>query len=257
MASWIIGNSAVSAWLAGNGWDEALADLDEARASATDLAEQERMLIVGCLLRVARGDPADAALPVLEDAARRLSDPLVAAGLDAFVSDRAFLRRDYGEAFQAMMRAAELPSMVAPYYLASAVRPALWMGDVEGARMAADSLDALASSGSPLVRADRTAIRAGIAALEGSNGAAVSGFLDAIRQYRALGVDFPRALAGLDFVRLVGPGIPEALAAAEESRVIFERVGARPYLAWLDEAVLGTGRPMAQHAEATPVSSSY
>ena len=53
------------------------------------------------------------------------------------------------------------------------------------------------------------------------------------------GHDFEAASAALDFVWAVGPDVPEARAAAEEARTVFERVRAKVYLERLDAVLAG------------------
>jgi hypothetical protein len=41
----------------------------------------------------------------------------------------------------------------------------------------------------------------------------------------------------VDFLVLLGPDEPAAVAAAQEARIVFDRVGARPYLERLEAAL--------------------
>jgi hypothetical protein len=131
-----------------------------------------------------------------------------------------------------------------------AVRAALWLGDPERARVAADRLDADPSPGRSW-EANRVAARAGIAALEGHQADAIQGFLDALRRFPELGLEFEVARVALDFVLLLGPDVPEARSAGEGARAIFERVGAKPYLERLDAAM---ARATAAPSESTTES---
>ena len=140
------------------------------------------------------------------------------------------------------------------FCLVSAVRAALWLGDPERARTAADRLDADPSPGRTW-EANRIAARAGIAALEGHQADAIQGFLDGLRRLGALGYEFEVAHVALDFVLLVGPDIPEARAAGEQARVIFERVGAKPYLERLD-AAMARATPSESESTAESVDSA-
>lgn len=117
----------------------------------------------------------------------------------------------------------------APAHLPDALRAALWQRDQDGVRVAADRLDADPDT-SACIQANRLAARAGIAALEGRRDDTVTAYGEALRRFRALGLDFELARTALDLVLLVGPDTPEAVAAANEARAIFERLGARPYL---------------------------
>ena len=61
------------------------------------------------------------------------------------------------------------------------------------------------------------------------------------------------ALAGLVMIRTLGPNVPEARAAAEESLAIWERMGAQPLIEQLRQELAGAGRAPAPEAKAVPV----
>jgi hypothetical protein len=89
----------------------------------------------------------------------------------------------------------------------------------------------------PVVEARRKTMRAHSAALEGSHDAALAQYLDAIRAWRELRVTWEEAMTGLDMVSVLDLSLPEVVAVADSTRAIFERLGARPYLARLDDAM--------------------
>jgi hypothetical protein len=78
---------------------------------------------------------------------------------------------------------------------------------------------------------------AAAAALEGRRAEAATGFADAIRRWREIGVAVGAAWCALDWVMMLGTSDASARAAADEARAVFERVGARPLLDLLAEAV--------------------
>ncbi len=94
---------------------------------------------------------------------------------------------------------------------------------------------------SRLAEAGRLQARAALAALEGRRADAIAAYQAARSVLAAGGFTLDSALAALDFVFAAGPEVLDARAAAEEARVVFERVGAKAYLERLD-AVLA-GRP--------------
>ena len=51
-----------------------------------------------------------------------------------------------------------------------------------------------------------------------------------MKRYREIGYDFQVARVELDMLMLLGSDLPDARAAADEARTVFERVAARPYL---------------------------
>ena len=73
--------------------------------------------------------------------------------------------------------------------------------------------------------------------MEGRTAEAVAAFRDAARRQEDIGNHFARALCQLTMVMLLGPGVPEALEAAEEARSMFTELGAKPFLRFLDEAL--------------------
>ena len=247
-----VGNRSLSNWAAisrlyavvsiAEGWDEALAeaeqDLADARAhKVASPLDEIRSLSVQALMRVPRGESTDAMLADLERLAEETTDAFGAAALHYLRGDRALLAGDHALASREMLLASDEPN-IGHVFLAGAARAALWGGDVATAREIADRLEAQPNSSASFT-AGRTAVRAGIAALEGRRDEAIAGFRDALARLRAIGEDFELARTGLDFGLLVGPGEPAARAAAAEARPIFERVGARPYLERLDAAAAG------------------
>ena len=95
------------------------------------------------------------------------------------------------------------------------------------------ALDALGVHG-PAVEADRSAIRAGIAALEGRLPEAVSAYRTTIAAWQSLDLPWDEALTVIEMAQLLGPALPEVQAAAAVAREILLRLGARPFLAQLD-----------------------
>jgi hypothetical protein len=124
-----------------------------------------------------------------------------------------------------------------------AARAALWMGDLDRARTAAARFASTALPGK-LNRIGAMGLEAGLAALEGRRSEAVSGFREARRLLRELGLVVSVADNGLDFVSAVGPADPEARAAADEARATYTRLGAKPWLDRLD-TILGEVTPAA------------
>ena len=133
-------------------------------------------------------------------------------------------------------------------YRDTTVRCALWLRDPALARA---ELDLLALGRSPLVVALAREAEAAIAAMEGRTADAVAAFRDAARRQEDLGNHFERALCQLTMVTLLGSGVPEALDAAKEARVLFTEVRATAFLRLLDDALnaaAGSGSPISNPA---------
>jgi hypothetical protein len=190
-------------------------------------------------MRLARGESPDAAVARVEVLSAQVSDPFCEMALHTLRSERAMLAGDFTTASVEGFAAAAALSWGA-IFLPSAGRAATWDRDLARAREAQERLDADLSTGT-VVAADRLAVGAGIAALEGRVDDAVAGYREAMAMHASAGADFSRARAGLDLVHLVGGSHPVGREAAAEARAIFERIQARPYLDLLDAAAAGKG----------------
>ena len=87
-------------------------------------------------------------------------------------------------------------------------------------------------------------IRAGLAALEGRAADALGQYREALRGWHDLGLAWDEALTGIDMATLLEPSEAEVRAAAESSRQILVRLGAKPFLERLD-AAMGRSRSAA------------
>jgi class 3 adenylate cyclase/tetratricopeptide (TPR) repeat protein len=114
----------------------------------------------------------------------------------------------------------------------------LWQGDAERARLVADRFRGFNLRGK-WVNACRTVLDAGIAALEGRNLEARSGFRDAIGTLRDEGVLLDVLLSLIDEVATLGVTEPAGQAAAAEARQLAERLGAVVLLEQLERSVEG------------------
>lgn len=87
----------------------------------------------------------------------------------------------------------------------------------------------------------RQEIESALAAVEGRTGESLAGFVEAIRGWRDLGLEFEAALCALDLVMLLGSAEGQAREAAEGAAATFQRVGAKPLLHLLTGATSGHG----------------
>jgi class 3 adenylate cyclase/predicted ATPase len=251
LARWASVAAGYATFLLAAGWDEALAE--GARDAAIDaehgvgsLLDEVRGLAISAFYLVARGEPTDAVLERLSTLATEVSDAYASSAPRFLRSDRALMAGEYERSVDEALAAADVDPQIRPEYLALAMRPALWAGDLERARAVAERLGSDPATGLSIT-ASRIAARAGIAALENRVDEAVAGYRDALSRLRDLGEDINVARYALDFVTLVGADHPATREPAAEARKIFERVGARPYLERLDAA-------LAAPSGATPTS---
>ena len=231
-----LGNGAGCAVRTGD-WPWALTEIDSVLAEDIDGVDRLNLLESSVAVRALQGDAVGDLIDgdgVDRRRKRRASDPLGA--LDRAHANDAFASGRLDDARDAAHRTGDLVAEYLPNSLALSARSALWMGDAAGA---ADDLAALDASGvhGAAIEADRTTIRAGIAALDGRPAEALPLYREAIRAWRDLGLAWDEALCGLDMATLLDPSDPEVRAAAESAREILVRLGATPFIARLDAAM--------------------
>jgi hypothetical protein len=134
---------------------------------------------------------------------------------------------------------------------------ALWERDGERAAAALAALDATGVHGR-VVDMDRRTIRAGLAALEGRTGDALSAFREALAGWRDLGSPWREALTAITMATLLEPSDPEVRTAADAAREILVRLRAAPFIARLDAALDRPSNRTGQSAasQAAPVTAS-
>jgi class 3 adenylate cyclase/tetratricopeptide (TPR) repeat protein len=120
-------------------------------------------------------------------------------------------------------------------------RAAIWAGNPAAARSALDDLNRLASHG-VAVDADRLVIRAGIAALEGHSQEAAGFYREALRRWLDAGLAWDGALCAIDMATVLDVLEPDLQPAVDTAREVLGRLGARPFLARLENAIAGADR---------------
>jgi hypothetical protein len=127
----------------------------------------------------------------------------------------------------------------------TAARAAARSGDLAGVREAVHALE-----GQPgrVSVATRREAEAAIAVLEGRRSEGTAGYIDAIRRWRELGLEFEAATCALNLVTLVGPGEIESRAAGLFAGGVFQRVGANLHHALLERAMRAVASPPRREA---------
>ena len=241
-ASMFAGNLAEVARWTGD-WDWAIDQVAVFLDGDLDVGRHSWLLTGSLVLRAWRGEAIDddlAALRALQGGSAADST-LAGDRLDLELSLRLADGR-LSECRSAAHEMARTSSLNAPAAYNVAVRAALWLRDPAAAAQDLAALDATGVRG-PLVALRRTAFRAGIAALEGRSPEARSLYAEARRGLLDRGVAFEAALVAIDMATLLGPGDPDAAAAASEARPILEQLGARPFVERLEAALRGAGAP--------------
>jgi hypothetical protein len=249
MTYWIVAAQVATAFLLGRDWDETLADVEEVLASDIEPAVEGHQLHFAASIVAARLDGLDEYVERAEGVIAQLPDPHTEADLAWLHGIRDLYAGRPTEASDRIGEAADRASGVSALFLAWAGRAAIWARDPDRLRIIIDRLDQDADR-SKAWRDDIAEMRAALAGLEGRIDEALAGYRTSIASRRAAGTHFIAAWMALNQLIVLGPGVDEAVSAAEEVRPLFERLGARAYLARLDEAltpVTGraakTGRP--------------
>jgi hypothetical protein len=104
--------------------------------------------------------------------------------------------------------------------------------------------------------ADRTTVRAGIAALERRQESALTLYRGALQAWRDLGCACDEALCALDMASLLDPAEPEVRAAAERAREILSGLRAQPFLERLDARMGHAGASATASLDRAPSASA-
>jgi len=237
----MVGNAVIVAFRVGE-WDWAAATLDEWLAIEARTNSWTELYVDRAILQSLRGEDATADIEAAAALRGPITDPQYESYERLARAWMAFAAGDLAGARSEAERAAAVTSYFAPLGLPLAVRAALWAGDVADARRILDQLGMTSFWGLAL-EADRAAMAAGIAALDGRGSESLAGYRDALRAYRQLGLIFDEAAAAVDMATLLPSperDAPDMVAAVAAARETLDRLGARPFLARLDSGGGGT-----------------
>ncbi len=253
----MVGNAVIVAFRVGE-WDWAASTLEAWLAIGARPGGWTELYADRAILRSLRGEDAT---PDIE-AAAALRGPITDPQYESYErlarAWMAFAAGDLGSARTEAERAAAVTSYFAPLSLPLAARAALWAGDTADARRLLGQLRTTPFWGLAL-DADRTAMAAGVAALEGRGSESLAGYRDALRAYRQLGLAFDEAAAVVDMATLLPSperDAPDVVAAMAGARETLDRLGARPFLARLDSGVRGGIAPAAPGSAGTPPAAA-
>jgi tetratricopeptide (TPR) repeat protein len=242
-----LGNAAEDARRTGD-WTWAIDELEA--GLELDLDDNTRLTLRAALalLRALQGRLSNDQLDDLLASVSTLDDSDVdAVGYDV-QGMVAFGRGEFRFTHDMAMRVADQSDLNAPYALPRAAHAAVLASDPTAAREALARLDDLGTRGRA-VDADRHAVRAGIAAIEGDPATALAGYRAAIDAFRDLGLPWDEALAGLSAAIRLGPDAPGVREWVESARATFLRLEAAPFVALLDRIEGGTRSDAAAEAD--------
>ncbi len=232
----LLANSAVAALETGE-WAWALGEIDAA-LEVEEASERMGLLMYRGDFQAERGEPLDAIVNELRPwlQARVAEEPLMEAVLANLRAIEARAGSDFGRAARELLANARLDAFNAAANLAEAAFHALFERNRE---LLAEALAGIPQRGSHgvVVKIGRRVGMAGMAILDGDIDAGRAGLSTAYGAYRDLGVVRKQAMTGTLMATLLGPADPTARPFIDESRAIWERLGAQLWLTVLDEAV--------------------
>jgi class 3 adenylate cyclase len=229
----MVGNGSICALRVGDwAWADAL--LDEWLALESSASQLAELYVDRAILRSIRGE--DAGADIAEAQRLRVEGGITDPQWESYElwarAWAAFAANDLPTVGRLAQRAIEITHYFAPLLITLAVRSALWSGDPIKSAAALETFSAPAFRGAA-IDADRVAARAGLAALQGRGAEAVTGYRDALRAYRQLGLAFEEAATAVDIATLLPQrerDLPDVQAAIVAARVTLEELGARPFL---------------------------
>jgi hypothetical protein len=228
----LLTNNAIACATRTGDWDWALER--EAELRALDLEPEDLLSLTDTpIIRACRGIDVSSTVAELDELARAVSDPSQVGVLAVVQGWQDLVAGRDADAFARGMHAGEASVTVIGVATSLAGHAAAWRGGLADARRAHEALEAGGVHG-PALEASRRNMLAVLAALEGRTGEAASGFRDAARQWRDLGLSFDLALCHLDLLATLGSASNAATAAADEARMILLELQAEPFLRRLE-----------------------
>jgi class 3 adenylate cyclase len=225
------GNFGYTAFLAG-AWDEGLAEMDAFLAEDLSPRDQLIMLNNATIIRAGRGEAVDENLAEMARLGQDMSGKwrLFLADPEA---NAAFAKGDVKGARDSYYQIATDDPSQGLEYFHRAARAALLTRDAADAARITAQYEELGGYG-PVHEARYANMQAGLAAIGGRTKESLALYKTALAGWRATHAVWDEALTGLEMATLLDVGEPDVAAAVSSSRAIFERLGAKPYLAWLD-----------------------
>jgi class 3 adenylate cyclase/tetratricopeptide (TPR) repeat protein len=217
-------------------WAWALVELEAGLAEGAEAADRLLLLEASVKLQALRGEPVADHMGEMRSLVGASTDPAFVSSLSLAAAEAAFAAGQLPKAREQWHLCSEATAEYIPVVAARAARAALWTRDAAAAR---EDLAALDESGfhGPAVEADRTTLRAGLAAIEGHNSESLGLYLQALRAWRDLGLAWDEALCGLDMAILLDPADPQVRGVALAARQTLSRLQAKPFVARLDTAL--------------------
>ncbi len=235
--SMLIGNASVAAIETGE-WEWARSEIDVGLEEAS--SEEERIVLLDFFvqLRVQGGGDADTELDEADAwlGLHVAHEPYLESNLGWNRAIRALQHGDFAAAAAGYLESGRRDPFNAVGAFGEAAFMALLASERGLVETAGGSLRDTESHAS-MARVTLRLVDAGIAAIDGNPEAARTGLLTAYADLRDLGAARKQALTGLAMATLLDTSDPRVRAAIDDSRHLFERMGAGFWLARLDEVL--------------------
>ena len=243
-----LGYRSFDGYLAGNAtgagvqtgdWDTVIGWVDEMLEASTDPAERDWLQACRDFATPWRGGADVARLLEMLEVARRQQDPQSQGNIlgqlaeDALAAGRADEAAEYAEALLAIHLG---------WFESVAGRAAIHARRPDLARRAVGTLP---SGRSRLVSHELDAVRAGLAALEGRSGEALTLYRSALDGFRSFGLRFTVAQTIFDMLVVLGSDEPAVRAALPEARQVLQELQATVLLERIDELAGAAPEPAA------------
>ena len=230
-----------SAFMIGE-WDEAVGFWETILAENPEPGDRLVPLYGVANAAAARGEPIPGAADEIERIAAEVSDPQVTWTTVAGPASFATAEGRLADAVALWRAGVRSSPTFAKEWLPTGARLSIRLGDVNGARVAIAELDELGIH-TPRHEAERLAIRAGIAALEGHAADGVRLYVESLQAFRDLGLPFAVAEVTIEMATVLDPATPDVATAIETARTILTRLRARAYLDQLEAAAQSRPSP--------------
>jgi tetratricopeptide (TPR) repeat protein len=225
-------------------WAWALGELENAIGLDIDIASRRAIVLVRASYHAYCGEVSEADLAEMTRSTEGFEDLDVDASVQEVRAAVAIAEGRWRDAHDGYQFLADKSLLNAPYVVPSMGLMAVLARDPALARTAIDRLQALGTRGRA-TEANRTALLAGIAALDGDKAAALSGFRQALASQMELGVPFDAAIATMAAISCLGADDPETAGWAARAGDFFSKVGAAPLEAQLRRIVDGASADVA------------
>ncbi len=251
----LVGNLASAAMEVGE-WELAVREITVARDESPDELAANFMRWVLVNFSAWRGDDVASELAYLSAWAESIGESGPREAIQDLRAQVAFGTANFGGACDAWLVFAPSDSLNAPTAYFYAGMAGLLAADRDRAAAALAGLEALPGR-SRLWTLDRRLLGAGLAAIDGRQSESIREVRAVLGEYAAMGLPWREALGGLVLTSLVGAVETELREMADTARATFSRLGAKPFVAYLDAALASSAnqasepKPGSQRADAT------